>query len=204
MQRSRGINLPSHAPKLKESGSLLAAHLKAKTKMLGSKCSSDPALSSSVDDLPSMSESRVTSMFDSRLTENLPCYKTRETKHELVNTKLQAASGDRLLFINDITKKDFNSDNPVLTWFCSKSKSDESVSNQAITKPMNMPEVFQNCVGTYMKVKLVQKMHVCKVCGFSVDATDSKEVGEKTLQTHVMEHSLKEIYETGSEVSKWH
>ncbi|XP_078481248.1 zinc finger protein ZF(C2H2)-68 isoform X3 [Ciona intestinalis] len=179
-------SVSSQPPKIRESGSLLAAHLRAKTSMMGSKSCSDPALSS-------------------RLLESNPLPNKKESKKSSSkSSNQQAAAGDTLVFLNDITMKDFNNNESTLTWFCPKTKMNENkLTKDSAKTQMNMPEVFKNCVDTYMKVRLVQKMHVCKVCGFSVVATDSGEDGEKMLQTHVMEHSLKEIYQTGSEIENW-
>lgn len=80
---------------------------------------------------------------------------------------------------------------------------------------MNMPALFENCVQTYVKVRLIERRRVCRVCGHSVtvDGADSINGEPKTsgggeresssvdldsaFMSHVMEHSLKEIVESG-------
>jgi len=72
------------------------------------------------------------------------------------------------------------------------------------------PEAFRNCVDVHVEVKLIRKMHVCKVCGFSVpvpvadprdDPAAQRPGPEAELLEHVMGHSLKELYETGYDVT---
>jgi len=75
----------------------------------------------------------------------------------------------------------------------SSSPGDKSASS---TSKVDVPEVFRNCIETYMKVQFVQRFHVCKVCGFKV--TQDDEGGSEILAAHVMEHSLKELYDSGS------
>ena len=91
---------------------------------------------------------------------------------------------------------------------------------------MNMPVLFRNCVKTYVKVKFVERTRVCRVCGYSVTvdgaaaatshgeqpATNKQEQQQQQngssasaseldldsdFMSHVMEHSLKEIVESG-------
>lgn len=84
---------------------------------------------------------------------------------------------------------------------------DSILSHTAFVFQPNVPEVFRNCVDTFVKIRLVEKVRVCKVCGFSVPATDSLAPsdggGERALLAHVMEHSLKELYETGHTIPQW-
>ena len=65
-----------------------------------------------------------------------------------------------------------------------------------------MPEVFRNCIETRVKIQVIEKNYACRVCGFSVDVSDQGSLHEDdnrpldTLEAHVMEHSLKELYAT--------
>ena len=70
-----------------------------------------------------------------------------------------------------------------------------------------MPAMFNNCIETYVQIQCVKKVSVCKVCGFSVDVTsDATSRDERnpaaSLEAHVMEHSLKELYATNCETKK--
>ena len=64
-----------------------------------------------------------------------------------------------------------------------------------------IPEIFRNCIESRVKLRIVQKVFSCKVCGFSVDISQG-EVNQggasplDILEAHVMEHSLKELYAT--------
>ena len=65
-----------------------------------------------------------------------------------------------------------------------------------------MPEVFRNCIESRVKIRLVEKVYSCKVCGFSVDTSQGEATSQggvlplDLLEAHVMEHSLKELYAT--------
>lgn len=58
-----------------------------------------------------------------------------------------------------------------------------------------MPQIFQNSVETCMKVKYIEKISICRVCGYQITLSDESHSG--VMKSHVMEHSLKELLQTG-------
>ena len=70
-----------------------------------------------------------------------------------------------------------------------------------------MPDMFSNCIDTYVQIKFVKKVCVCKVCGFSVNVASDETSRDgqdpaAALEAHVMEHSLKELYATNYKAPK--
>ncbi|XP_076820688.1 uncharacterized protein LOC143466001 isoform X1 [Clavelina lepadiformis] len=180
----------------------LISHLTSKS--MGSKCSSDPALSMSSRSNNCVTTSSASrSMLSSRVS-NLPQDSKYSNSSPAHVEGMLAKSGDSLSFMDNVMLRDFENRKTILTKLQTPGGSAAGERRPEESK-MHMPEVFRNCIETRVKIQLIDKVHVCKVCGYSVVTTNPSNTVEvdKILQAHVMEHSLKELYATGYEMGKW-
>lgn len=108
-----------------------------------------------------------------------------------------AEKGDGLVFTERVTDTSLHDSNKMILKF---SQSTDPGSSESIEHDMDMPNIFANSVDTFMKVRYIEKIAKCRVCGFStpVDTISNMEI----LKSHVMEHSLKELIQAGCGVKR--
>ncbi|XP_039266614.2 uncharacterized protein LOC120342030 [Styela clava] len=119
--------------------------------------------------------------------------KRRTSSSESKSSFKIADKGDSLEFMKTITTSSVKKNTELTMKFCKNSSNDSDSNTETSTN--SHEQLFQNSVETVMKVKYIEKVNMCRVCGFSLLVDENNNA--TAMKSHVMEHSLKELIQAG-------